>query len=1083
MMTPFYKSFADYLLSFKNKQFSFLAFFLIVFANLHLQAQTFPANFTASVYMSGWNEIEGFRYDATGQMYVWEKAGKVWVVDTNGVKVSLPLLDISEEVGGWRDHGLNGFILDPNFRINGYYYLEYTVDRHYLMNYGTGNYNAATNEFYNATIIRVTRYTANAATNFTTTVAGSRLVLIGETKKTGIPLLHESHSGGQLAFGTDGSLLLTSGDGASYNVADGGSSGDTYWSQGLTDSIIRSKENVGAFRSQMVDCLNGKLLRIDPATGDGLPTNPYYDPANPRSAKSRVWCMGLRNPFRMTIRPGTGSTDITAGNPGVFYIGDVGWSTYEDVNVATGPGMNFGWPLFEGLTPQGSYQGLTVYNQDAPNPLYGTGGCTQQYFQFKELTIQDTLTANPSWRNPCNAAQQIPSTLYRFKHARPAVDYRHGTAQARTGIWNGTSASQIDLNNAASPVKGPVFAGNAAAGSVWYTGTKYPVVYQNTYFHADYGSAWIKNFKFKADNTPDSVKTFGDNLGAVVYIEYNPKDQFLYYVKYPSNIYKLSYSVLVNNPPTAVASQNVIYGSKPLIVDFTGSNSTDPENLALTYLWNFGDGTANSTASNPQHIFNPVTNSPVAFTVTLTVTDNVGQTSVKTLTVYVNDTPPQVSITSFTDGGLFTMSHLTNLPLQANVTDLESADHFLNYSWQTFLHHNNHEHPESGDTNRISTTVISPVGCDGNTYYYRIQLTVTDPIGLSTIVDGKLYPACDPPVANFSGNVTAGCPNQQVNFTDASANLPDSWSWTFPGGNPSTSVLQNPSVVYSTAGTYDVSLTATSTRGSNSITKTGYILINPLPAASVSPSGTDSVCSFTPILLTANSGTNLNYQWIKSGVDISGATGQTYSALSAGKYKVKVTRTTTGCNKTSGVKRIVYRAVPASITPGGSTVFCAGDSVMLSASPGAYTYQWRKHNVDIPAAIDVNYTAKTAGNYKVKVTDLYGCTKVSTATTVTISCKMDGSEFEAGVFAAVISPNPVNAEATLKISMPAGENINIQIFDAIGKKVMALSENLIMNKGENEIKFDASSLLPGIYFVKISNSEESKTIKLMVDSK
>ncbi|MEP7171670.1 MAG: PQQ-dependent sugar dehydrogenase, partial [Bacteroidota bacterium] len=544
-----------------------------------------------SVFMGGWNQVEGFRYDATGQMYVWEKGGKVWVVDTNGVKLAVPLLNITEEVGNWHDHGLNGFVLDPNFRTNGYFYLEYTVDRHYLLNYGTGNYNAATNEYYNATIIRITRYTANAATNFTTTVSGSRLILLGETKKTGIPLLHQSHSGGTLLFGKDGSLMASTGDGASYNVADGGSAADTYWSQGLTDSIILPKENVGAFRAIMVDCLNGKILRLNPATGDGLQSNPYYDAANPRSAKSRVWSIGFKNPFRMCLRPGTGSTDITAGNPGVFYVGEVGWSSWEETSIVTGPGMNFGWPLYEGLTRQNGYQALTVYDQDAPNPLYGIGGCTQQYFQFKELTIQDTLTPNPSWPNPCNTSQQVPATLYKFKHVRPVVDWRHNYVQARTGIWNGTSASQIDLNMAGSPVPGPIFPGNCASGSAWYSGTKFPVVYQNTYFQGDYGSNWIKNFKFRGDNTLDSVKTFADSIGQVVFIEYNPKDQWLYYVKYPSTIMKLTYNVSVNNPPTAVSSQNIIYGSKPLIVNFTGSNSTDPENLPLTYLWNFGDGT------------------------------------------------------------------------------------------------------------------------------------------------------------------------------------------------------------------------------------------------------------------------------------------------------------------------------------------------------------------------------------------------------------------------------------------------------------------------------------------------------------
>ena len=56
------------------------------------------------------------------------------------------LIDISEEVGGWRDHGLLGFALHPNFRQNGYIYLAYTVDHHHLTKFGTTNYHAATNE-------------------------------------------------------------------------------------------------------------------------------------------------------------------------------------------------------------------------------------------------------------------------------------------------------------------------------------------------------------------------------------------------------------------------------------------------------------------------------------------------------------------------------------------------------------------------------------------------------------------------------------------------------------------------------------------------------------------------------------------------------------------------------------------------------------------------------------------------------------------------------------------------------------------------------------------------------------------------
>ena len=64
--------------------------------------------------------------------------------------------------------------------------------------------------------------------------------------------------------------------------------------------------------------------------------------------------------------------------PGRLYIGDVGWNTWEELDVCDGPGQNFGWPAFEGLTEQSSYITANVANRDAPNPLFGAGGCTRQ---------------------------------------------------------------------------------------------------------------------------------------------------------------------------------------------------------------------------------------------------------------------------------------------------------------------------------------------------------------------------------------------------------------------------------------------------------------------------------------------------------------------------------------------------------------------------------------------------------------------------------------------------------------------------------------------------------------------------------
>ncbi len=88
------------------------------------------------------------------------------------------------------------------------------------------------------------------------------------------------------------------------------------------------------------------------------------------------------------------------------------------------------------------------------------------------------------------------------------------------------------------------------------------------------------------------------------------------------------------------------------------------------------------------------------------------------------------------------------------------------------------------------------------------------------------------PVAQFVANSTVACNGTAITFTDLSSNVPSSWNWTFTGGSPSSSTSQNPTVSYSTNGTYEVSLTATNSMGSDSETKTGYItVVNAVDAA------------------------------------------------------------------------------------------------------------------------------------------------------------------------------------------------------------------------------------------------------------
>lgn len=802
--------------------------------------------------VSGFTEPVGFTFDANDRLYVWEKAGKVWIVE-NGVKRAQPLIDISEEVGNWRDHGCLGFTLDPNFLVNGYIYLLYTVDRHYLMNYGTPNYNPASNEYFSATIMRLTRYTA-IGPDFNTVNPASRLILIGETKKTGVPLLFESHSTGALVFGSDGTLLLSTGDGASYNTVDVGSDPPTYYAQALADSIITPAENVGSLRSQLVDCMNGKIMRVDPATGDGLPSNPFYDASAPRSPRSRVWALGLRNPYRFTRRPGTGSTDPALGDPGVFYIGDVGLTSFEEMDVCTAGGMNFGWPIFEGMDAHLGYSAALTQNRDAPNPLFGMAGCTKPYFDFQDLIVQDRPTHLIGLPNPCDPGQLVPPNIPVFTNARPVIDWLHGN-RSRCSAFSGNTAVSYDLDDPSSPVPGPRFGGNASVGAAFVAGVGWPQGYQGSYFIADYAGGWMRRVTMSPDNKAMQVYNFASNMGAIVCIREGP-DGALWYVRYETGqIRKVSPIGYTNLPPVAVAEQDILYGPAPLTVQFDGTASSDPENGPLSYLWNFGDG-GTSTEAGPSHTFNASPGVPTAYTVSLTVRDDQNQPNTATIKVNVNNTPPVVSITSFPDGQLYPVGVDTTITLAAAVSDAESPAGELAYAWRTVLHHNIHTHPEPIDTAASTSTVISGVGCYGDPFHYEVSLTVTDPGGLGTTVTNHLYPDCAriaPTPVIMASQVQGIVPfNAQLDGLKSVDNgTIESFHWDF--GDGTTADGPQVSKTFTETGDYLVQLTVTDDDGLSSSTTVVVRGYNMDPPQCVGPAG-----SILREYWTGISGTSIN---------------------------------------------------------------------------------------------------------------------------------------------------------------------------------------------------------------------------------
>ncbi|MBK9014114.1 MAG: PQQ-dependent sugar dehydrogenase [Saprospiraceae bacterium] len=642
-----------------------------------LRAQ--PAGFSDNIYLNGFDQVAGFTWDNNGRMYVWETVGKVWVV-VNGVKQSPALLDISAEVGAWRDFGLLGFALDPNFLSNGYIYLFYVVDRHHLLKFGTGQYNVSTNEYFNATIGRITRYQVDIST-YASVVPGSRFVLLGNSVNDGPPILHESHGTGSLAFGQDGSLLASMGDGASYNAVDQGSDPETYWSQAITDGIITSAQNIGAYRCQTLTSYSGKILRLNPATGDGYPSNPYWNASSPKSVASRTWARGVRNPYRFCHVPETGSHNPADGNPGVFLLGDVGWSSREEMDVVNAPGMNFGWPKYEGMTLQPGY----------------------------------------------NNATYAPAT-----HNQPKVDWRTGAAR---GLVNG---SVVNVGSAQLP--GASFTGNASTGGVWYHGHEFPPTWHDTYFHADYGAGWIRNFRFDANYNPIEVRNFVDVAGACVFVNTHPTQGGIWYVRYPDQIRRVSFTGTTNHAPVATASASPNSGTSPLTVQFSSFNTYDQDGGTLAYLWNFGDGTT-STEANPVKTYSPGS-SPTGYTVTLTVTDNTSLTAQTSLNISLNNSTPDIVATSIDAVNTFNPSATTPVSLSATITDANHSAGQLSYQWEVILFHNAHSHPVQSFTTATANVNLTPVECYNASYWYRVKLKVSDPTGASDTFQKDIFPAC-----------------------------------------------------------------------------------------------------------------------------------------------------------------------------------------------------------------------------------------------------------------------------------------------------------------------------------------------------
>ena len=326
-----------------------------------------------------------------GRLLVADVPGRIWVI-ANGVQLPTPMWARESEVEINGDCGLLGMALDPLFALNRRLYLFYAVDP---------DSNGADDDTLH--FGRLVRYEVSAS-DPNRIDESTRTVLLGTSWSDGVPNYSGTHSVGALRFAADGTLLVSMGEGARYDVADPG---------GLSVGLFEPGRaplawDRGAFRAQDLDVPGGKILRVDPATGRGLPSNPFWN-GDPGAVRSKVWAYGLRNPFRFCVRPYTGSTDPADGAPGTLYVGDVGWNLWEELNVVRAGGQDFGWPYREGARANAPYAALAppYAGQTAPGPL--TDPALALYHPSADTNGVFAARANSITSGLFYTAQQFPA--------------------------------------------------------------------------------------------------------------------------------------------------------------------------------------------------------------------------------------------------------------------------------------------------------------------------------------------------------------------------------------------------------------------------------------------------------------------------------------------------------------------------------------------------------------------------------------------------------------------------------------------------------------------------------------------------
>jgi PKD repeat protein len=231
--------------------------------------------------------------------------------------------------------------------------------------------------------------------------------------------------------------------------------------------------------------LDGSVIRVDPATGDALPTNPAVVAGATDKNAQRIVSYGLRNPFRFTQRPGTDE----------LWVGDVGWNEWEEINRIENPltsVKNFGWPCYEGAGRQNGYDSanLNICENLYANP----GAATSPFFAYPH---SGRVVANETCPIGSSSIAGLDFQFAAEQHGYPAEydDALFFADYSRDCIWvmpkgaDGKPAPGL-VRNFVSGAANPVNLENGPGGDLFYV---------------DFDGGTIRRISYTAANQPPNA--------------------------------------------------------------------------------------------------------------------------------------------------------------------------------------------------------------------------------------------------------------------------------------------------------------------------------------------------------------------------------------------------------------------------------------------------------------------------------------------------------------------------------------------------------------------------------------------------